>query len=305
MKNDTTSAPAGTSRRTLLIAAGVGLASCSSSRSERRSESSAGGTLIEAGARPQGGPPSEKPTYLPPQGSRDPAAYSMAETLFWTDILMEHGLFFTLLMPGDELASQRNKAKEFQDTFAKRFERVRTTALQRENYVQFNRETIELVKPFVDWKHRMQREQEAGRLKSLVWPTFFEHTAREAERFVKRLERFNGGSVDLDRAEAIPFWAGIMGEHADFIAHLLDPAEKKLVDRALETARTFYKVRDSHDHRDERIDDAAQGILDFKTAAERGINAGQVKSIIHPALAAHVRREAAKFVDELKRLPSA
>jgi len=42
-------------------------------------------------------------------------------------------------------------------------------------------------------------------------------------------------------------------------------------------------------------------IIDFKTAAEKGIQTGQIKSIIHPTLADHVRREALKAADELKR----
>jgi hypothetical protein len=46
---------------------------------------------------------------------------------------------------------------------------------------------------------------------------------------------------------------------------------------------------------------AAQTIIDFKTAAEKGIQSGTIKSIIHPALADHVRREAIRFRDELIR----
>lgn len=46
---------------------------------------------------------------------------------------------------------------------------------------------------------------------------------------------------------------------------------------------------------------AAQTIIDFKTAAEKGILAGHIKSIIHPALADHVRREAVRFRNELMR----
>ena len=34
---------------------------------------------------------------------------------------------------------------------------------------------------------------------------------------------------------------------------------------------------------------------------ETGIKAGKIKSIIHPSLAPHVRREAVKFNDELRR----
>jgi len=46
---------------------------------------------------------------------------------------------------------------------------------------------------------------------------------------------------------------------------------------------------------------AAQTILDFKTQAVRDIEAGRIKSIIEPRLADHVRREALKFLNELKR----
>src|SRR5688572_16784162 len=45
-----------------------------------------------------------KPVYLPESGSTDPVAHSLAENLFWTDILAEHGRFFAMLMPGPELA---------------------------------------------------------------------------------------------------------------------------------------------------------------------------------------------------------
>lgn len=44
---------------------------------------------------------------------------------------------------------------------------------------------------------------------------------------------------------------------------------------------------------------AALTILDFKTQAVRDIEAGQIKSIIEPRLADHVRREALKFLNEL------
>jgi hypothetical protein len=47
---------------------------------------------------------------------------------------------------------------------------------------------------------------------------------------------------------------------------------------------------------------AVQTIIDFKTAAGRGILAGQIKSIIHLAVADHMRREAVRFKDELARV---
>ena len=46
---------------------------------------------------------------------------------------------------------------------------------------------------------------------------------------------------------------------------------------------------------------AVDQIIDFKVAAEQGIQTGRIKSIIHPTLADHVRREALKAADELRR----
>src|SRR5688572_7248230 len=113
MHQDTTGALP--SRRDLFAAAGLGLttaclAGCSAPPVERPTTRGGGVTMLDATARRQDGPPSAKTTYLPPEGSRDPVAWSLAETLFWTDILMEHGLFFTLLMPGDALTAQRQQA---------------------------------------------------------------------------------------------------------------------------------------------------------------------------------------------------
>ena len=92
-----------------------------------------------------------------------------------------------------------------------------------------------------------------------------------------------------------------MGEHADFIAHLLDPAEQELVLKARETGNAFRSLHDQTPTEKEAVMQAVDDIIDFKIAAEKGIELGQIKSIIHPTLADHVRREALKAADELKR----
>jgi hypothetical protein len=242
-----------------------------------------------------------KPVYLPEAGSTDPVAYSLAENLFWTDILAEHGQFFAMLMPGPELAKERGQAEDFQRRFATQFERVRTATIDRTNLAAFNRATTEIVKPFVDFKNDMFKAQRSGRLKSLVWPSFFDHTAREAERFSKRLDQLSRGTVEIDKSDAIGFWTQIMGEHADFIVHLLDPEEAALIEKAMKTSTTFRQIHDARSTRAAAMEKAVDDVIDFKTAAVHGIQAGQIKSIIHPTLADHVRREAVKCSDELKR----
>ena len=242
-----------------------------------------------------------KPTFLPEAGSTDAVAHSVAENLFWNDQLMEHAKFFVMLMPGPELANERGQAEKFQATFASQLEKARSATLDKSSYAAFNQSTIELVKPFVDFKHQMRDAQASGKLKSLVWSTFFDHTAREAERFSRRLAQFSKGDVSTSRSEAVDFWTMIMGEHAGFIAHLLDPQESALVMKAMQTSDAFRKLHDQKPSDKNPVIKAVDDIIDFKTAAEKGIQTGQIKSIIHPTLADHVRREALKAADELKR----
>jgi hypothetical protein len=242
-----------------------------------------------------------KPTFLPEAGSNDPVAHSAAENLFWNEQLMEHAKFFIMLMPGPELAGPRGQAERFQQTFAGQLEKARGASLDRGNYAAFNRSTVELVKPYAEFKHKMRDEQAAGRLQSLVWPSFFEHTGREAEHFVKRLDQFSRGDTSINMKEAAEFWTLIMGEHAGFIAHLLDPEENALIQKAMQTSDAFRRMHKNTPSSKKPLEDAVDDIIDFKTAAEKGIQTGKIRSIIHPALADHVRREALKAADELKR----
>ena len=242
-----------------------------------------------------------KPTFLPEAGSTDAVAHSVADNLFWNEQMMEHAKFFVMLMPGPELAGPRQQAEQFQRTFASQLEKTRAANLDRDNYKAFNRLSIELVKPYADFKHKMRDEQAAGRLQSLVWASFFEHTAREAERFAKRLDQFSRGDTSINMKEAAEFWTIIMGEHADFIAHLLDPEENALIQKAMQTSNAFRQMHKDPPSSKGPVEKAVDDIIDFKTAAEKGIQTGKIKSIIHPTLADHVRREALKAADELKR----
>jgi hypothetical protein len=238
----------------------------------------------------------KKPVFVAAAGSRDPVAHSLAENLFWLDQEAEHATFYRMLMPSPELDAQRRRAQDFEAKFTSQLQQVKTANLDRGNYANFNRSSTELVKQFLDFKHELEKAQKAGQLKSLIYPTFLDHTAREAERFAKRIDQFSAGKVEYDRGEVVSFWSRIMAEHADFIAHLLDPEERTLIDKALATSAKFRSLRDT-----DKAEGAADEIIAFKATAGKGIEAGQIKSIIHPALADHVLREALKFADELKR----
>lgn len=242
-----------------------------------------------------------KPIYIARPGSRDPVEHSVADTLFWGDIMAEHAMFFVILMPGQELAGPRTEAEQFQKSFSGHLARLLNGRLDRTSYAAFNRATLELLSRFIAYKRRMEEAQGSGRIRSLVWPSFFNHTRKEAERFARRLEQLNRGGTAYVRAEVIPFWSDKMAEHALFIAHLLDIDQDPLIAAAERSNRLFRALEKNPAVGRERALAAVQQIIDFKTAAARGIETGQIKSIIHPALADHVRREAIRFKDELNR----
>jgi len=256
----------------------------------------AAGATRYAGIIAQGG--GTKPTYLAEAGSRDPVALSVAENLFWNEQMMEHAAFFIALMPGAALAQERAQAEDFKATFAGLLEL--SGKVDAGSYREFNQRTIDQVKRYSEYEYRLRDLQAAGKLKSLVWPTFFDHTAREGDYFVQRLARLSAGDTSLDPGRTAEFWTLIMGEHAGFIAHLLDPTEQALVAKAMKANEDFLKLH-AHPVPTGKAVRAVEDILDFKTAAEQGIQTGKIKSIIDPALADHVRREAIKAADDLRR----
>jgi hypothetical protein len=256
-------------------------------------------TSAAAGASmPLEGEPEDKPTYVA-EGA-DPLSFSRADNLFWNDIMMEHALFFQMLMPPPDrsLDALRQQAQEFQRLFQQQLQQ--SGQLRADNYVAFNQRSIDLAKRFGEWKKSTREQQVSGKIRTLIWPLFFEHTAREADRFAARLAQYNRRDTGFDRNEVVDFWSKTMGEHSGFIAHLLDPKERLLIDQARNLEEAFLE-RGFRDVRGDAVAKAAREVLDFKTVGEKGIKSGKIKSIIHPALASHVRREAVKFNDELRR----
>ena len=265
----------------------------------------------------------EKPVVVPASDNKDAATHAWADARFATDIMAEHATFFALLMPPEIAAKERAEALRFAENFSILHQQIDTKAPpERSELKQFAGKVVEQIKPFIEYKARLGDAQRSGQLRSLVWPLFFDHTQHEAERWMRRLETLAGGESEFNRAEVTTFWTNIMDEHSRFIAHLLDPDEYELIEKAMSASRVFSDLHQGgiggvaaaafHEPAavaNSLIDNpetsavlsAAETILDFKTKAARGIEAARIKSIIDPRLADHVRREAQKFVDELKR----
>ena len=272
-----------------------------------------------------GGPESSYETVviLPKADDRDPAHHAWADARFAADILAEHALFFALLMPEELAARERAEALQFQQKFKGIHERIVSERPPAGSDVKtFIGPLTEAIKPFIEYKARLGEAQSTGKLRSLVWPLFFDHTRHEAERWERRFADLARGEPDFERGEVVKFWTNIMDEHARFVAHLLDPDEFELIEKAFSASNVFRKLGDDsvggtvaalaaeprtvidslaqHPEID-AVMSAVQTILDFKTQAVRDIEAGRIKSIIEPRLADHVRREALKFLNELKR----
>ena len=267
--------------------------------------------------------PFEKPVILAAADNKDVAVHAWADARFVTDILAEHGPFFALLMPPEVAAEERADALRFAETFGTLHEQIAGSALPARSEVKgFVGKVTEQMKPFIAYKARLGEAQTSGKLRSLVWPLFFEHTQHEAERWSRRLDALARGESEFEKAEVGTFWTNIMDEHCRFVAHLLDPDENELIETAMSTSRVFCDLHKgglggvvsalvhepstvvgslAQNPETDAILSAAQTILDFKTKAARDIEAGRIKSIIDPRLADHVRREALKFVDEYRR----
>jgi hypothetical protein len=266
----------------------------------------------------------EKFVIVPKEGDKDPSKHAWADARFATDIMAEHALFFALLMPEELAKKQRKEALDFNKKFTDIFKKIDSEGVPEHGDLNsFVKKVLEEMKPFIEYKATLGDAQRSGDFRSLVWPLFFDHTRHEAERWTRRLEALAGGHSEYNRSEVVSFWTNIMDEHARFVAHLLDPDEFDLIDKAMETSKSFAEMSRSPvasgasttSRREpgmtsgsmsaspemDSVMSAAQSILDFKTEAARGIEAGKIKSIIEPRLADHVRREAQKFVDELKR----
>jgi hypothetical protein len=237
--------------------------------------------------------------------------------------MAEHALFFALLMPPEVAAKERAEALRFSEIFSAMHNHLDgSPPPERSDVKRFANNVVEQIRPFTEYKAKLGDAQRSGKLRSLVWPLFFDHTQHEAERWTRRLETLAGGESEFDRAEVTKFWTNIMDEHSRFIAHLLDPDEYELIEKAMSASRVFADLHQGglggvaaaavhepgavvnsliENPETSAVLSAAETILDFKTKAARGIEASRIKSIIDPRLADHVRREALKFVDELKR----
>ncbi len=240
---------------------------------------------------------------------------SLTENRFWLRIMKEHAKFI-----GDGFNHKETQFIQQTQRFYHYFEQQEKQAYEVPNNVtlvrKLNEESIELVRGFRNFKRNLLILIINCKVSGFNFPLLIDHTAREAEYFMRTLKKFNKGILDPIQDAIINeniFWLKIMMEHSRFIASLLDQSERNLVHTALKFGDDFEillnQARDVESmlhHKqptypiigklNKDSENAATEIRDFKKAGLDFIKNCQIRNVIDPLLADHVLREANHFL---------
>ena len=174
-----------------------------------------------------------------------------------------------------------------------------------------NRRSYRLTSALAEFKDRLLNNVLSCKVFTLNYPLLIKHILREARLFMAMLntlseKRTNMNPFDLINQEV--FWNRQMGEHAEFIAGLLDPTEETLINTARMFGKEFDELTEVSKQALNRTFnndianitkksiDATRRLKEFKTAGTEGLLDCNIKSIIVPLLADHVLREANHYL---------
>jgi hypothetical protein len=240
---------------------------------------------------------------------------SLTENKFWLRIMKEHALFL-----GEGFNRNDKHLIQQTDNFYKYFEQLEKRAYQTPETIQavrkLNEDSIQLVYGFRNFKRNLLLLIINCKVSGFNFPLLVDHIAREAEYFIRTLQKFNQGILEPIQDAIISenvFWLRIMMEHSRFISSLLDQSERKLVTTARGFADDFEtllnQARDVESmlynkqptypiigKMNKDSESAATELLNFKKAGLELIKTCQIKNVINPLLADHVVREAEHFL---------
>ncbi|HYE98077.1 MAG TPA: DUF2935 domain-containing protein [Planctomycetota bacterium] len=292
--------PSGLSRRHLLAAGGLGVAGAWGCAPPSDAP------VLMQGQEGAVKDPEQEDTWRLPKGD-DPAALAAAEKVFWSQVLMEHATMFALLMPGDDLSKPRGEAERFKRTFADLFASARQARPERPGMQASVRDYLDPARAFAEWKLRMRDAQASGRMHSFVWPSFFDAAAHEAQASIRRMESLAEGRVPYSVKEVAELWVADASAHASLIAHLADPGEQRLTMMGAHAQKRFAETLAAIEtaaapEARSRTAQAAKERADMESAILDGVVHGRINSIITPLMAAHMRREGLRFLEEVARM---
>lgn len=243
---------------------------------------------------------------------------SLDEIRFWSRIMKEHSYFLKLGFRCED-TQLINDANHFFKVFEGIEQRAHAFRADVDPTIirQFNIEVHSAVSSIWVFKRKILDLILTCRLPGQNnFPLLVDHTSREANYFRNRLVELNQGKLEPLPDAIIDenvFFLRIMADHAKFIAHLLDPSERKLVEQAREFSHDFdnllYQAREIDFMRPQSQTEplltqfldqnrvSVKSLRDFKQTARDLIEQCKIKSIIHPLLADHVFREAERFLE--------
>jgi hypothetical protein len=246
-------------------------------------------------------------------GRRDP----IMEVRFWVRILKEHSLFIQLGLPAsrpDIIA----EAKRFYDLFQ---------GLQNQVESRLTLDPVLLgeircaVEALIAFKRALIRLMVQCQITSQLYPLLLAHITREAVHFLEFLQCYitiKDGLVAILAEQS--FWLRQMKEHIEFIIALLDPSERELLAQSqslrvvfsglLETARDLESMAEAQPETfntairfTEDVTKRVTELRNFKAAAyELAIVCRLLSVVPTPLLLDHIRREADKFLEELREM---
>ncbi|WP_043933273.1 DUF2935 domain-containing protein [Bacillus sp. EB01] len=242
---------------------------------------------------------------------------SLDEIQFWSRIMKEHALFLSLGF-NKEQPQLIAEAEQFINLFERIEEKLArfTPNTELQQIQAFNIEVYQAAVAIWSYKRKVLGLTLRCEIRSNNYPLLVDHVSREAAYFANRLKDLNEGKLAPEPDSIIKenlFFLRIMADHAKFIGHLLDPSERKLVDQAREFSHDFdqlvFQAIDLDSMRpqsetvpilDQFLDQnrvSVASLRDFKKTARDLIEACRIKSNIHPLLADHTFREAARFIE--------
>lgn len=213
------------------------------------------------------------------------------EINFWSRQLAEHALFLQLGLVDTPL---KIRAQELHEQWQQLHNTLSKLPV-REAAAEALRLAIELR----GLQNHLLERQAKGQWIGWLWPLFIDHTRREGDYFIGRLQH-----KMLSSENECQTWLTFMAEHAAFTAHLLDPTEGGSIQRATGFITEFERLRGGcaalNGQLLEFTEKAGVGLDNY--LKNLGVGTPQLKSIIHPVLAEHVMREGQRFLQEVRRL---
>ncbi len=243
----------------------------------------------------------------------------LSELQFWLRIMKEHALFLRLGFPCNE-TQLIQMAQNFETRFAQLEEKSLSTKPGCDLDTLAN-EALTVVLEFIQFKTLVLDRLIECNLGGSNLPLLVDHIRREAIRFAINIIRYRRGELMTPTEELIQdevFWLRIMADHSKFIAHLLDPSERKFIGQAQLFSDTFDNLRCQAEDFESILEitprpipsllrftgetrEAGTDLRNFKAVATQLLTECKILSIIPPLLGDHVRREAERFLIDIER----